>query len=494
MTIDELIEPIIKGKADFEQIGRDFFASGFDAEDSRKFLRLILEERNRPNLCRTVVAAYMNDKLLNLDFENFTGLSSLESRYFNIFISLVSFCGLKLRDIFPYLLYVLSSPDTSLTAKWKEAAESYLFKESARDFAEVFDCFTEFDLKIGHYDILLKADYSATVAALTERIINDKHADKAAIRMFFLKNKPPVVSLLIKKYADAKNFQKREIVKLLLVYKNEASAAHFLDKLENSDGTLPAILKIIETDKKNKVYVPKGIKKKDFGFCLKAAMINGTLLSADEFSEKVFSDPDNAVLAETTFFTVVKNGVISNVIVVDNGSFFDLDNRPFALQDDSLLGVLHPADIQSRFEFLRRLNIEQGFEQIKREVFVPMPSEKTTGVSARLSGRIIRLKKLISNSKKLGIKFINKEHSKDFRYAAVFMEGCVFVAEINKSEYPGSEELVCGGNARFYRTGELIKLKRQLYTKDVPLCPASEIPARVFSEIMFEINQLFADL
>jgi hypothetical protein len=192
----------------------------------------------------------------------------------------------------------------------------------------------------------------------------------------------------------------------------------------------------------------------------------------DKFIQNVAKKPLISAVASEFFWGEYRGGKLTNIFYIENGELFDTGKKPYSLTGDSYIALVHPVDLEGQFEFLKRLNMSQPFDQLKRDVFampLTMPSLIT-----RFHGTVVRSGTLLKRLKKYNWRLVKNS---DGSAGAARKEFAGITAELGfQNIYPDIDALVTVGNA---------KLAPQTPAKRV----YSEIAHDIFSIITANSNQ-----
>ncbi len=509
MTIDELIKISFDG-ASAEMIGRTFFTSGYSKKEKAGFIKSLLEKERYAFIADVVCCGAINKEYNYTDFHNSQiGLVSLDLRYFYMFIEICENGDIAFGEIAPLLFATFTAPVSSRLHGWAPAATQYLEKLAAADYDAVSDALAEYDKNYKHYGVLLKVNKERTVSILTDKLIFEKNTNKAAIRKFLFASKVNIVPALGEIYTGAQSDARvrESVVRLLLISKHDRTAAEMLDYIAQNDRS-KTIRALIEKDATAQKKVGKGeenIEKtnKKNGRAKRLLgeekrffndMISGRGYAPDEFAG-FLTDPESEAVASGLLFSVhAQSGGITDVVIVEKGRIYNLDNDPAEIPKDRIIKVLHVAELPEKYEFLTRLNVTQPFLQLKRKAYVPNASELADNRSRRLGGTIIMSKDLRKNISKEGFKITGKDSEGKSGYAGISLGGYICLIEFTRTDLSSNDKIVSFGDIKFYKYKDAIKISGGFYFENVPVCRISEVPLRVFSEGIYAVCRLSGTL
>lgn len=508
MTIDELIN-ISLSNASAETIGRSFFVSGYTDKEKARFIEAMLEKERYEFIADVICCGAIKKEYNHVDFHNSQmGLISLNLRYFYMFTEICEEGGVSLEKFAPLLFASYSAQADSHLRGWAPAVTQYLEKLAASDYDTVLRLLSEHDKDYKHYGVIFKANKERTVSELVHRLIFEKHVNKAAIRKFLFDTKVNLIPTLEKIYASAPNsvHVREAVVRLLLICKHSVGAAEMISFIAENDKS-KVISELIDkdavthkktvksgkkTEKTNEIGVKSDLLGEEKRFF--DDMITGKSYTQKEFLKLIANPKAEAVASGLLFSVHVPSGGISEVVTVENGKVCNLDNVPTDISPDKFVKVLHMAELPSRYEFLRRLNAAQPFEQLKRKVYVPSEKELAENRSIRLSGTIIRSKTLRRNMTQEGFRITGKDEDGKSSYVGISLGDYIAVIEFTRVDLSGDDVVVPMKDIKFYRYKDAVKLRGSFYFENVPYCEIASVPPRVFSEGMYAIFRLSGTL
>ena len=509
MTIDELIK-ISSDGASAEMIGRGFFTSGYSKDEKAEFIKSMLAQRRYAFIADVICCGAISKEYNYTDFHNSQiGLISLDLRYFYMFIEICEQGGITLDEIAPLLFATFSAPTSSRLHGWSPAATQYLEKLAATDYDAALNVLTEYDKGYKRYGVLLKVNKERTVSVLTNRLIFEKNTNKAAIRKFLFESKVNIVPVLRDIYAAAQSDSRvrESVVRLLLISKHDGRAAEMLEFIAQNDRS-KVIRSLIEKDATAQKKVGKGEERiektnRKGGRAKRllgeekrffSDMISGKGYTTEEF-EEFLTDPEAEAVASGLLFSVhAVSGGITDVVIVEKGKIYNLDNDPIEIPKDKTIKVLHISELPEKYEFLTRLNVTQPFLQLKRKAYIPNELEFAENRSRRLSGTIIMSKDLKKNISKEGFKITGKDPDGKSHYVGILLGGYICLIEFTRTDMTSNDIIVTFGDIKFYRYKDAIKIGGGFYFDNVPVCKIAEVPLRVFSEGIYAVCRLSGTL
>ena len=188
----------------------------------------------------------------------------------------------------------------------------------------------------------------------------------------------------------------------------------------------------------------------------------------DVFVSNIVKKPLLSAVASEFFWGEYRGEKLISVFYIENGELFDLNKKPYSLSGDSFIALIHPVDLEGQFEFLKRLNMTQPFDQLKRDVFAIPPTMPST--ITRFHGTVLRSGTLIKRLKKFNWRLVR---SSDGSAGAARKDFSGITAELSfQNIYAGIDALITIGNAKL-----------------TPRVPAR----RIYSEIAFDIFSIITE-
>lgn len=376
------------------------------------------------------------------------------------------------KEIMPMLLYAQYAPENSELYSWNGAVDLYLLKRADEDFSTVADYIDKYDPEYAKYSILFETNMTAAVSRLMEKLLYGKHVNKAAIRRVLM-TRAEIADGLIDLYRSGDAKERAAIVRVLLMFKNNDAVNAFLQGVVKSEKS-KTVREIINAPKTKKIQNSPA----DF---FESMMISGETMSIKKW-QNLLSKQEFAVVADKLFF-IQKSNDGERVLVFDNGAFLDTDNNPINTDCASGIGVLHPIELP-RDSGLLSLKIDQPFRQIDRPIYYPAEGERYS--LNRLSGTIISQAEFTANVKKFGFKPCSSRGATLFvlRYIGEY----VIAAECEKSD---SMDSVTCLSAAVYNADSVVKVGHATYIDDSPKLSLTDLPPRMFSELILCVYELF---
>lgn len=522
-----------------EEVGHAFFADKKRTEEeTNEFITVLLQSGAYENLATVMCCGCINkhggeDGFLPGGRVRYR----LADRYFQNFIELAEQSGVDKELIYPMLFSAFDAPKDSRLHSFVGGIDTFLTKMAYDDYDSAAEIIARYDKKYKCLSILMEVDEARTLEKVLNDLIYGKNVNKTALRQYLLEKKVDIVPALCKEYVKSNVKAKEGIVRLLLLYKNEPRAALFLDEIEKNERSA-VIKKLLCKDKSalkrrseirvhgngGRAYVTVdedgqectisltddlslqfspaqyGDKTKkaaeDFLQRVKAACMEfEKSMSANErkpydvFVKYVLRDSLLCAIAGTVLFSVYKNGVLSDIVVVDKGEILDLENNKKVLSDVEI-AVSHPVEWGTRFAFLRQLDIKQPFAQIKREIYNPIDSEKAYNFCSRVHGTIMEAGDFKAALRKYGFKILNKNKYGESNCAALLRGDVMCVLEFSATDFGNAKRLISMGDIRFYQYADVIKLGGQMYTDGVMPYPVQSLPSIAFSEFLYTVFKM----
>jgi len=486
MPITEWIGKIKKRTVSADAAGRAFFAQNVTSQEANAFLSAYLDDKRYEELAEAVHCGFINKEYNYSDYlTSRAGALDLDARYFHLLLEIARYAGFNDDKLIPLFAACFSALAGTYLGAWKKTAEAYLLNAAYRDFDRVLNLLTEFDPSYETYVVLMQADKKRTEEVLMERLLQGKNVNKTAIRRLLLQHKINVSHLFGADY-KTKDVKTREaIVRLALLYKNDAGAAAFLESVKKTEplGSIRRLIagKAVGAAKSAPVVWSVG----EF----EQMMINGGRFTVQEFRDKLDSDPVFYAIALELFFSVYTQDKLAGIVIVHGGKICDLENNETVLPEHSAVGVLHPLELPNQYEFLKRMSIAQPFCQILRPLFIPNAYETSSNVIFRMGGTVISAGVFRKNLKKFGFKLLYGLRDGAFDRAAVFMGDYACVQEFTPTDFSLKSQIVTLGEARFYHANDFISVHGKLYIEGVPTIRTRDLNPRMFSEFVYTLYQ-----
>ena len=482
VAFEDLIEKIKKNSIDPETAGRAFFAGNFTDEETKTFLTAYLEAKRYEHLAAVIHCGFIHKEYNNSDYiTSRTAEPDLASRYFHMLLELAASAEVGEAQFAPLLIACFSAPPGSYLHAWKKASETYLLKEAYRDYDRILTMLTTYDLSYNAYDILMQVDKNRTEELLKERLLYGKNIRKTAIRKLLLGYKIDVAYLFGADYKTKEIPMREAIVRLALLYKNDLKAAEFLASVKNTE-PVAHIRKLITSGEN---HASKGMGNADAAAYLEQMMIDSKRITPSEFYFKLEYDCEFAKSASSLFFSVYSFGRLIDIVIVHNGTVCNLENAETVIAENAEVGVLHPLELPTSDAYLKRLNIEQPFVQIRRPVFIPSDYEAASNVVSRLKGTVISAGEFRKNLKTFDFRLLHGSKEGVFDRAVAFLGDCACVLEFSPTDFADKKNIVMLGETKFYSAKDFISVRGNLYIEGVPSKRVSDIDPKRFSELLY---------
>ncbi|MCL2862288.1 MAG: DUF4132 domain-containing protein [Firmicutes bacterium] len=478
-------ESAVFNEAVWLMTGQKFFSSETNNAQKKDLLKYLLSKARFEELCAIISCGTICKEYANTDY--FTKASSvihIDARKFNLFLDIASEIGISEDEFAPLLVRAYYTDYEKLQA-WQTAIEVYLLKRVHENYDKVLEVLTEFDNELRCYHILMKVNAERTFNLLVERLIFYSGTNKREIRKFLLKYNVNYAPMLKDLYLTADAKTKTEIVKLLLMSKNDPSCAEFLNFIAKNE-TSQSVQKIITKDftaTKERVRNVQTLSPVEY---FEDAMVRGHVWGVGEFKKEVLANEDYLKVAEKLFYGIYDGSmsdILREVMILHEGKTYNLDNNALNLEKGQYIRVLHIAELPGKYEIVKRLNIPQDFEQIKRKIYTPQDRELSTGVILRLRGTMVDNEKLLIKMRDSGFVRINNFEEDGEISLGKVMDGILIAVEIKGRTI---------SQIKLHSEQDAVRLQGKLSTKKVPTLPAKDVPRRVFSELMHSVYSLIS--
>lgn len=495
MTYAQMISLIPDKDSPVETVGNGFFSLQTSAADRKQLMEFLLDEKRYEQLFRLMYCSYINGhinmKNTSADFVAVTsGNSTINTRYFSLFLQTVNECGVSESKIVPMLFQAATAGKKSVLNAWKPSSVRYLTKLARADYNRAWEYLKANDTDFKLVSILLESDKERALRDLIEIALFGKSINKVALRRFLRGYKAEVLAYISPVYTTLKTDARVNAVRLLLVFKNDAEVMPFLREISRTEKA-KSVLKLLESKTTGRHEIAGNPDVRQITKYFYEAMVLGTSATAKRFKSELIMPPFSEV-ADSLFFGVYRGGLLQNIIIVDKGRMFDLNNNPYEIPEDSEVKVFHACELNPKTEYLQRLNIEQPFEQIKRKVYTPSAADKRNCGCFGVAGTMVQAAIFKANMRRLGFRALGSDTEGVCSQVGLSRSGILCVLNIAPVELKSAqaESPVRAQSVRFYAEKDVVRLGGKMFVESVvPLSPA-RIEARVFSEFMYSIYDL----
>lgn len=491
MTFSQMLALLPDGDASVEAIGREFFRSQTSAEDRKQLLEHLLREGRYIQLYRLICSGHLNGNGRVGNGGVASGqASTLNTRYFSLFVSTAVDCGIREEDFVALLFAAATAEKNNPLSAWKECSEQYLIKRAKVDYMRTWNYLRKNDPDFKLVSVLLSADRERALNNLIELAIFGKGINKVALRNMLRGYKAEVFTFIYPIYRTLKNDNRLAAVRLLLLFKNDETVGAFLRELAETERS-KSVLALLGGKKTSALKAPQNTDPKQIVKYFYDAMVLATSVPAEKFTGEWIVPPYSTV-AETLFFGVYRGGTLADIVVVDKGKVLDIENSPYTFPEGSSVRVLHPAELTAKTQFLSRLNISQPFEQIKRKVFLPSAEDNRRVGCYGLLGRVTTAEDFILGMRKCGFKVLNRDSDGICKHVGISRNGILCVLTVAPIDLVtiGPDRPVQAQNVRFYAENSVIRLGGKQFVDGVAPIAPSEMEPRIFSEFMYSVYEL----
>lgn len=475
--------------------GRVFFSSQTSAEDRKQFLEYMLGNGRFEQICKLMYCGHLNGNIdmknTSADYLAMTGENpTLNTRYFNLFLTLSSECGVGEDKLIPLLFQAVAADKRSALRGWKKSAERYLTELARADYDRAWAYLRKNDRDFRLISILLQADRERTLVDLVHLAVFGKGVNKVALRNILRGYMAEVYAFVRSEYDIMKTNERMAAVRLLLLFKNDPEVAQFLYNIADTEKA-ESVRKLLVLGVKPGPGIAENPTRAQVSKYFYEMMVRGVVVSAERFLTELIVPPC-AEIADSLFFSVYKNGVFDSIVIVDNGRVLDLENSPVSLDADCEIKVLHPVELTAKTDYLKRLNIVQPFEQVKRKVYVPSSLDKCSNCCSSIAGTIVKFGDFKTGMRKLGFRVLNRDRDGVCRQVGLNRNGILCVLDIAPVEFAVAnfEDPLLAYSVRFYAEKDVIRLGGQLFVEGVTPIDVARVDARVYSEFMYSVYEL----
>ena len=197
-------------------------------------------------------------------------------------------------------------------------------------------------------------------------------------------------------------------------------------------------------------------------------------------------------VADKLFFGVYRGGNLTDIAVVDSGKIFDIENKPIELPADCEVRVLHPAELNYKTEFIKRLNIVQPFEQVKRKVYVASEADKSNNACFGIAGMMTEFGEFKNAMRKIGFRALNRDSESFTSQVGICRNGILCVVNIAPFDFSSApaDFAVRVQSVKFYRERDVVRLGGKQFVDGVAPLSLARMDARTFSEFMYSAYEL----
>lgn len=495
MTYEQMVSLLSDKNSSAEAVGRSFFSSQTETRDKKKLLEYLLDEKRYSQLIRLIYSGCINGnismKKTSADYVAMTGgVSTIHTRYFSLFVQIALDCGIGESKFIPMFFSAAISDKKSELYIWKESSRWYLAKLAAVDYNKAWNYIKKNDPDFRLVYMLLDVDKERVLRDLIELAMFGKGVNKVAIRNFLRGYKSEVLAVVRPMYSGLKNDGKIAAVRLLLLFKNDSEVGRFLGELAETEKS-QSVRKLLAGKVSRGFDLGDKTDKRHITEFFYNAMITGVSFTPDDFMQRLILPPF-AEIADSLFFGIYRDGALQNIIVVDAERVLNIENEPCIPPPDSEIKVLHASELTYKTEFLKRLNIVQPFEQIKRKVYLPSGSDNSNNACFGISGTVVSAGAFKISMRKIGFRALNKDNDGGCGQVGLCRNGVLCVVNIAPIDLAtvDADYAVQAQCVRFYREKDVVRLGGKQFVEGVmPLTPG-KMDSRMFSEFMYSAYEL----
>ena len=428
--------------------------------------------------------------------------------FFDKFIVLLGEVGIEDTEIIPLLLNCISS--SSDVIAWKSCASEYLKYICKYEYDTIVDYVVEYP-NADLWRLLVSCYPEHTTDIMLELLLEKPGKDKTVLRLVLSETKLNIVPILDDEYFSAGIPVRTGIVRLLLLFKNNAEAVRLLTKIRQTEKSL-TVLRVFSGDIGRPVF--KEICTEGNGvftvvlddencvFTLNDGDLNIVSQSANGFSvakravksryeylqnsyytgdgleisalvDAANGDALFSKLCEKYLFAVYNvQGYPSKLFLFDNKKIKGI-NCDIDVESDDYVAVVHPSELaDSKLQY----PVNEFEYQMKKDCFLPSKEEKRLSAVPAFAGAIINLQVALKRAAACGLKIgISGDHNYFY-----FQRGgyyCVNTFTVQKNT-------ISLGNAAFYDYDKLpISGKKILLQNALPVV-LEHVSVRIFSEFL----------
>ena len=495
MTHAQIISLLGEADSSADTAGRAFFAPQTSSEDRKRVLEFMLGEKRYGQMVSLMYCACLNGRVdmkkTSADYVAATGgNSTINTRYFSLFVQTALDCGISEAKFIPMIFLAATSDRKSRLYVWKSSSEWYLSKLAVSDYGRAWEYLEKNDTDFKLFSILIAADRERAVRDLTELAMFGKGVNKVAARKILRGYKSEVTAYVRPLYSSLKNDGKVAAVRLLLTLKNDPDVSAFLSELAQTEKS-KSVLKLLGDRTLQTKDIGENPDRRRVEAFFYEAMVLGTPFSPEQFKEKLILSPFHEV-ADKLFFGVYRGGNLTDIAVVDSGKIFDIENKPIELPADCEVRVLHPAELNYKTEFIKRLNIVQPFEQVKRKVYVASEADKSNNACFGIAGMMTEFGEFKNAMRKIGFRALNRDSESFTSQVGICRNGILCVVNIAPFDFSSApaDFAVRVQSVKFYRERDVVRLGGKQFVDGVAPLSLARMDARTFSEFMYSAYEL----
>ena len=494
MTYAQMTALLPEQDSPAEAAGRGFFASSTSLSDRKKLLEFLLENARYEQLMHIVYCGHING---NIDMKNTgadylavtSGKSNLHTRYFSLFMQMIDACEIDKDLLLPMFFRAATAGKKDPLRVWRPSSERVLIRFARDDYDKVWAYLRTRDADFALFAVLMQADRELTLQRLMDLAVSGKGINKVALRKTLRAYKSEVLAYLRPLYATLKTDERVNAVRLLKSMQNDAEAMHFLQQIAQTEPSRSVLALLHASEPKQKETAAAFDRKQIEKFFFEA-MVRGTATSYEHFLHRFILPPFDTV-ADSLFYSVYADGLLQSIVIVEKGRVLDLENQPYDFPACSVVRVMHPVELNAKTEFIRRLNIEQPFDQIRRRVFLPSAEDKRRNGCFGIAGTVIELGAFRNGMRKYGFKALHRDSDGMCGEVGLRRGGILCVLRIAPIDFEGNRNgTVQAQQVRFYAERDVIRLGGQRYVDDIVPLSISSIDARTFSECMYSVYEV----
>lgn len=402
-------------------------------------------------------------------------------RYLDLFLKVCKSKGLHEREYIHVPVFSAYARRGGELAGWSDAVDDWLYKRAQDNFDAVAEGIENCDKKLYKYGVLIKADKNRAITLLLNKAVHGKGMERSAAREALM-SYPEIADSLFLLYENSDAHGRVSVVRALKAIKNDARVRSFLSDVAAKDKS--------KTVRDVANSVSGTCRRADAVGFFENMMTSGRgielcelkrLTAGGSGSEKKRRHGGYADVADRLLFYVRK--AEPQVLLFNDGAFFDTEDRPVKLKPHDLIYVLHPLDESG--EILDSLEVEQPFPQAGRKIFYPLPGERYSSV--RFNGTVVSAADFDAAFKRSG--FIPVDDG-DVMLAVAIIGDYAVAAECDVD----SGVSVGCGVITYYRSSDLVRSGRNLFVASAPALDIASMPLKAYSELTYSVAKLFGCL
>ena len=487
MDIFKQLAELKAGDALSAELGRAFFSQISDIE-RKQLLEKMLEEKKFELI---LAIAYCGHVSASSDRPDRSYKAGINARYFKLFSSVVSECGIEVGRVFPLYFACASSKANSPLAVWRglsigrirELATVPEYSKAVCEFIRKNDC--NFVLA----PLTVEVFGESALNEYIELAVFGKGINKVALRNFLRSYAAETLDFVKSAYPKMKSSEKVAAVRLLLSVKNADEVEEYLSEVKKTE-SLKSVLKLFSLPENSGEAYGGEFESSKLKAYFYDMMVSGKQIGTRDFMKNL-ARPEFSELSDQLFFSLYEGGEFLRLFVTDGGKIFDIYGAEIILPEHGGVKVTHPVELNRESAQVTRWNITQPFVQIRRKVYAPSDADVGKSSYGEIEGITVTAERFTANMRSLGFRVLNYGSGGTFDYVGLKRDGIWCVLFITPMETAHKTEgSVMAQCVRFYDDKDIIRLGHNLFVDGVTPLALDRIDARAFSEFIYSVYKL----